>query len=121
MLIRLQPGSTDIQTWQSICLQESAISSISRQRTGIEFAISALNQDRLLYGTKVGYSGSNDPGKFKKQMQETWLDDWNYFTSKDEMTSGKFRGKFTGLQLPKDVVDKIYSRNAIKWYKLDVL
>jgi len=34
------------------------------------------------------------------------------------MTSDKFRGKFTGLKLPKEVVDKIYSGNAIKWYKL---
>ena len=77
-------------------------------------------QDRLLYGTDVGYSGSSDPERFKKQMHETWLDDWKYLTSADEMTSTKFRGKFTGLQLPKDVVDKIYSRNAINWYKLAV-
>lgn len=77
-------------------------------------------QDRLLYGTDVGYSGSSNPDRFKKQIHETWLDDWKYFTSKDEMTSDKFRGKFTGLQLPKEVVDKIYSQNAIKWYKLAV-
>lgn len=77
-------------------------------------------QDRLLYGTDVGYSGSSDPEAFKKRMHETWLDDWKYFTSKDEMTSNKFRGKFTGLQLPKDVVDKIYRGNAIKWYYLAV-
>lgn len=36
------------------------------------------------------------------------------------MTSDKFKGKFEGLQLPKEVVNKIYSRNAIKWYKLPV-
>jgi hypothetical protein len=77
-------------------------------------------QDRLLYGTDAGYSGSSDTGRFKRQMHETWIDDWKYFTSKDDMTSDKFRGSFTGLQLPKDVVDKIYSRNAIKWYKLEV-
>jgi hypothetical protein len=77
-------------------------------------------QDRLLYGTDAGYSSSNNPGGFKKQMHETWLDDWKYFTSSEEMTSDKFRGKFTGLKLPRDVVDKIYSRNAIKWYKLNV-
>ena len=34
------------------------------------------------------------------------------------MTSESFRGEFVGLRLPKDVVDKIYSENAIKWYKL---
>jgi predicted TIM-barrel fold metal-dependent hydrolase len=75
-------------------------------------------QDRLLYGTDAGDSGNSDPERFKNNMHETWLDDWRYFTTDDEMTSDKFRGKFTGLKLPKEVVDKIYSENAIKWYKL---
>jgi hypothetical protein len=75
-------------------------------------------QDRLLYGTDAGYSGSPNPERFKDSMHETWLDDWKYFTTDEEMTSDTFRGKFTGLKLPKDVVDKIYRQNAIKWYKL---
>lgn len=75
-------------------------------------------QDRLLYGTDAGDSGNSDPERFKKNMHETWFDDWKYFTTEDEMTSDKFRGKFTGLKLPEEVVDKIYSGNAIKWYKL---
>lgn len=77
-------------------------------------------QDRLLYGTDVGYSGSNNPEGFKKRMHDTWTADWKYFTSDEEMTAPQFRGTFKGLQLPKKVVDKIYSQNAIKWYKLDV-
>jgi predicted TIM-barrel fold metal-dependent hydrolase len=76
-------------------------------------------QDRLLYGTDTGYSGSDNPAGFKKRMHETWTDDWKYFTSDDEMTSGKFKGTFKGLKLPKEVVDKIYSKNAINWYKLN--
>ncbi len=77
-------------------------------------------QDRLLYGTDEGYSGSNNPAGFKKQMHETWTDDWKYFATDNEMTSTKFRGTFTGLKLPKPVVNKIYSENAIKWYKLKI-
>ncbi len=77
-------------------------------------------QDRLLYGTDTGYSGSNNPERFKSGMHETWLDDWKYFVTDEEMTSDKFRGSFTGLKLPKGVVDKIYRLNAIKWYKLDI-
>jgi hypothetical protein len=53
-------------------------------------------------------------------MHETWIDDWKYFTSDEEITSGKFKGTFIGLKLPKDVVDKIYSKNAINWYKLKI-
>ena len=77
-------------------------------------------QDRLLYGTDVGDSGNSDPDRFKKSMHATWLDDWKYFTSDDEMTSDKFRGTFTGLKLPGEVVDKIYNKNAVKWYKLNL-
>lgn len=75
-------------------------------------------QDRLLYGTDAGYSGSNNPDGFKNRMHETWAADWKYFTSDEEMTAPQFRGTFKGLQLPKNVVDKIYSQNAIKWYKI---
>jgi hypothetical protein len=77
-------------------------------------------QDRLLYGTDAGYSGSNNPEGFKKGMHDTWIDDWKYFTSNEEMTSGKFRGTFEGLQLPKEVINKIYRENAVKWYKMEV-
>ena len=75
-------------------------------------------QDRLLYGTDTGDDGEANPERFRKNIHDTWLDDWKYFTSEKEMTSDKFRGKFTGLRLPKEVVDKIYRGNAIKLYKL---
>jgi predicted TIM-barrel fold metal-dependent hydrolase len=90
-------------------------SAIDRERVR-DFCIKY--QDRLLYGTDVGYSGSSNPDGFKESIHETWLDDWKYFTSNEEMTSNKFRGTFEGLQLPKEVVDKIYLENAVKWYKL---
>ena len=77
-------------------------------------------QNRLLYGTDLSDNGSGDREKVSKSVHETWLDDWKYFTSKDSMTSDKFRGTFQGLRLPKEVVWKIYSENAIKWYKLNL-
>lgn len=77
-------------------------------------------QDRLLYGTDAGYSGSSDPERFKKSMHETWIDDWKYFSSNEEMTSDKFRGTFKGLKLPKEVLDKIYRENAVRWYNLNI-
>lgn len=75
-------------------------------------------QDRLLYGTDLADEGNNDSTGLISWVNKTWLNDWKYFTTKDEMTSDNFRGSFTGLQLPKEVVDKIYYRNAVKWYKL---
>lgn len=78
------------------------------------------DQDRLLYGTDLADKGTNDGVGFTERIHETWLDDWKYFTSNDEMTSDKFKVRFRGLRLPKEVVNKIYSRNAIRWYKLPV-
>ena len=77
-------------------------------------------QDRLLYGTDVTHRGSDNPEEFKNQMHAAWTDDWKYFTSDMEMTSGEFDGEFKGLKLPKEVVDKIYHGNAIKWYRLSL-
>jgi predicted TIM-barrel fold metal-dependent hydrolase len=77
-------------------------------------------QDKLLYGTDTGDSGNSDPAAFRKNIHETWLDDWKYLSTNDEMSSDKFRGKFTGLKLPKKVVDKIYRENATKWYNLNL-
>ena len=42
-------------------------------------------QDRLLYGTDNGYSGSSNPDRFKKDMHKTWIDDWKYFATNVEM------------------------------------
>ena len=78
-------------------------------------------QDRLLYGTDIGYSGGSNPDRFKAQLHKTWIEDWNYFATDSEMTSDKFRSEFKGLQLPKEVVRKIFSENAIRWYKLKII
>ena len=77
-------------------------------------------QDRLLYGTDLGDNGSSNCEELGKQINETWLDDWKYFTSRDEMTSDMFKGRFEGLQLPKEVINKIYRENAIRWNNLSV-
>jgi hypothetical protein len=77
-------------------------------------------QDRLLYGTDLSDGDSGDREKLSGWIHNTWLDDWKYFTSNEKMTSDKFRGAFTGLQLPKEVVRKIYSENAVRWYRLSV-
>lgn len=74
-------------------------------------------QDRLLYGTDEGYHGSNPEG-FTNGLHRRWLPDWKYFTSKNKMTAPEFRGEFQGLQLPKEVVEKLYYTNAVKWYNL---
>lgn len=77
-------------------------------------------QDRLLYGTDTGESSNSDREGFITTMHKTWFDDWKYFTTDYDMTSNSFRGKFKGLKLPKEVVNKIYFLNSVNWYKLRI-
>ena len=77
-------------------------------------------QDRLLYGTDLGVNETDKPEGIITSVHNTWIDDWKYFVTDIEMTSDKFRGKFTGLQLPEEVVNKIFNKNAVKWYKLPI-
>jgi len=75
-------------------------------------------QDRILYGTDIAYSGNSLNSNFYADIQATRLNDWNYFTGDMELKSSDFNSPFTGLHLPKQVVDKIFYLNAVKWYKL---
>ncbi len=73
-------------------------------------------QDRILYGTDIiDRPGNKD--SFHKRMHETWIKDWEYLVSDNTMQSDLIEGKFQGLKLPKEVVDKIYSKNVKTWYQ----
>jgi predicted TIM-barrel fold metal-dependent hydrolase len=73
-------------------------------------------QDRLVYGTDHGIDAKSNPEGLKKSLHESRMHDWEYLTTADEMSSEDFPGKYTGLQLPKEVVNKIYHDNAKKWF-----
>ncbi|MBA4409817.1 MAG: amidohydrolase family protein [Bacteroidota bacterium] len=78
-------------------------------------------QDRILYGTDIGYSGNRTDSSFYAGIRATRIKDWNYFTGEMELQSRDVNSPFTGLHLPKQVVDKIFYLNAVKWYKLEDL
>jgi hypothetical protein len=80
-------------------------------------------QDRLIYGTDMrngamdivnehisGYEG------LKQHAHEVWLRHWRFFVTGDTMTVPKVEGSFKGMRLPRQVVEKIYFGNALKWY-----
>lgn len=69
-------------------------------------------QDRLLYATDMGASGSDTRAALEKELHDTWYRDWRYFVTDDTLTSSLVDEAFRGLKLPKQVVDKIYYQNA---------
>lgn len=74
--------------------------------------------DRLLYATDLFIDEKTNPAVGMKSAHDTWASDWKFFATDEQMTSSQFDGGFTGLKLPKEVIDNIYSKNARKWLKI---
>lgn len=72
-------------------------------------------QDRLLYATDMGASGTEEKAALAQELHDTWLRDWRYFVTDGILTSSLVDEEYQGLKLPKDVVDKIYFTNAQTW------
>lgn len=75
-------------------------------------------KDRLIYATDTGMSATADPAATKEGLHNTWLADWKYFVTDENMTSSQINGEFQGLKLPKGVIDQIFYKNALKWFKI---
>ncbi len=76
-------------------------------------------QDRLIYGTDSGISSDSKPEQASIELNQHWLSDWKYFVTDESMEVDEVDGKFTGLNLPKNVIDNIYYNNAIKWFNIN--
>ena len=75
-------------------------------------------QDRVLYATDLADEGESNPIELQKNMHETWVVDWEFLTTDNIMTNERVVGEFRGLQLPREVIDKIYAKNAMKWLNM---
>ncbi|NHZ32934.1 amidohydrolase family protein [Massilia rubra] len=73
-------------------------------------------QDRVLYGTDLASSAGQGDADFAMAAHAAWLDDWAFLNSARVMRSPDLDKLFRGLALPKQVVDKLYSRNARKLF-----
>lgn len=79
-------------------------------------------QDRLLYGTDIGIRGEGSPGwsaeRARQILEQTWINDWEYFTTDQMFTQDDKVTQYQGLDLPVLVLEKIYFKNAGRMYAL---
>jgi predicted TIM-barrel fold metal-dependent hydrolase len=69
-------------------------------------------QDRVLYGTDFTLPSTGDL-EAAQQLHETHQWDWKFFSTKEQLT---FRNQsIRGLDLPANVVRKIFRENALTW------
>ncbi|MEX2592448.1 MAG: amidohydrolase family protein [Anditalea sp.] len=72
-------------------------------------------QDRLIYATDRAVGETLNPSEMKKNVHESRIRDWKFFTTDEKMVSSGFDGEFKGLKLLREVIDKIYRKNAEEW------
>jgi hypothetical protein len=73
-------------------------------------------QDRLLYGTDTAQNAKDKGQELRREVHETWLRDWRYLNTEETFKDPELDAPVHGLGLPRDVVRKIYSANAERWY-----
>jgi predicted TIM-barrel fold metal-dependent hydrolase len=80
-------------------------------------------QDRIMYGSDTTIDAQNNEEKGTKDiLHKKWKNDWGYFAT-DGLIFEKMKVEgedkpVTGLKLPKKVVDKIYRKNAERFFKI---
>lgn len=69
-------------------------------------------QDRIVYATDIIQEPGANAASLKQAIRAVWLNDWKYLCTDSMMTVRDLDTPFQGLQLPREVVDKVYRLNA---------
>ena len=70
-------------------------------------------QDRILYGTDITISANeSDPDARSQVLLERWRSNWIYLATDSTQKIRNIAGDVNGLKLPREVIDKIYNKNA---------
>jgi predicted TIM-barrel fold metal-dependent hydrolase len=74
-------------------------------------------QDRILYGSDDAYGPDDSDPKAAAEVHADWAADWRFLATSAVLHSPDFAQSFTGMHLPRGVIDKIYRRNAESMFK----
>jgi predicted TIM-barrel fold metal-dependent hydrolase len=80
-------------------------------------------QNRIMYGSDTTIDTDNvDDPRTQQILQKKWQNDWSYLAT-DELIFDKFKvgnveTAVTGLKLTADVIDKIFRKNAQRFFNL---
>jgi predicted TIM-barrel fold metal-dependent hydrolase len=69
-------------------------------------------QDRILYGSDDSYGPGDLDAHAIADVHSGWVEDWRFLATSDRLYSSEFAQSFQGLHLPREVIDRIYRRNA---------
>jgi predicted TIM-barrel fold metal-dependent hydrolase len=69
-------------------------------------------QDRILYGSDDSYGPDDSDARAVADVHTGWVEDWRFLATSDRLHSSDFAKSYPGMHLPREVIDKIYRRNA---------
>lgn len=75
-------------------------------------------RDRVLYGSDLTHNPGEDGAEFRRQAHAAWASDWRYLATGDTQHVAVIEADVPGLALPRDVIDRIFYRNAIAVFGL---
>jgi predicted TIM-barrel fold metal-dependent hydrolase len=74
-------------------------------------------QDRILYGTDITINSNEAKSDEKSQMLlERWRANWIYLATDSTFRIKNLPGEVKGLHLPKNAMDKIFNKNADRFF-----
>ncbi|WP_289023951.1 amidohydrolase family protein [uncultured Salegentibacter sp.] len=73
-------------------------------------------QDRIIYGTDVIDDGNTPATEIAERFEWLWNFHYDFFATNKVLEAPEFKGEFKGLNLPEDVVEKIFYSNAKRIY-----
>lgn len=74
-------------------------------------------QDKIMYGTDVIDDGNTPADEIANRFEALWKFHYQFFATHDTLEAPEFKGTFKGLDLPKEVVEKIFYSNAKRTYQ----
>ncbi len=75
------------------------------------------HQDRILYGTDITISSSeSNPDERLRLLSERWKSNWIYLVTDSVINIKNLPAQVRGLHLPKKVIDKIFNKNADRFF-----
>lgn len=74
-------------------------------------------QDKIMYGTDVIDDGTVPAEEIAERFGNLWDLHYKFFATNKDMEAPEFKGTFKGLDLPGEVVEKIFYSNAKETYK----
>ena len=71
-------------------------------------------QDRILYGSDIIQNPEDNDEAFKHRVHQIWRKEWLYLATDERIFVPEIDAKVEGLALPKEVVLKVYQKNALR-------